>query len=190
AGRLQMSARVITNPDVLPRGRDDERFDALPHFAIADGAPGRIDVAEPSERADASDARRTHVVDVPQAGDLCGLDGRQRRLAPDECSDAAELPLRPVVGGLQLTPGFWQRVPHWPVAPAKSLPHEFARQITSLHRPGVQCRDRECVLRQKPLGRRKDGRDRRMTRGGCPDRSPKASRYEKTFWNRVTIATA
>src|SRR5262249_46182823 len=80
AGRLQMTARVWTDPDVLPRRRNHQRADALQLRRSANEAAVGGDIAHARLRADALDAWRAAIVHVTESGDLRGLRRRQRRL--------------------------------------------------------------------------------------------------------------
>src|SRR5439155_18702208 len=112
AGRLQMAGRDRANPDVGPRGRDRERFDALQLDAIGDGPAGRADVAKTILPADAANAAHPRVVHVAEAGDFCGLDGidrlRPRRAAPCSGAHAQHRAAAALVIFPHTAPRFWQ----------------------------------------------------------------------------------
>src|SRR2546425_12706621 len=104
AGRLQMAARIGTDPHVGPRRRDDERLDPLELGAIRNRPAVRVDVAEPFACADAADARRTFVVDVPKTRNFRRFRRRQWPVDAHERPNAAGLPRRRLFGGAQVAP--------------------------------------------------------------------------------------
>ena len=57
-GRLQVPVRPRADPDVRPRGRDDDRADPLEDVRVADGCAVRVAVREATPGAMAGEARR------------------------------------------------------------------------------------------------------------------------------------
>ena len=59
AGGLNVTVRIGTDPDVLPRRRDDDRANALEGRAIPDRAAPRVEIEKSPTRASAFDAGRS-----------------------------------------------------------------------------------------------------------------------------------
>ena len=80
-GRLQVTARIGTDPDVRPRRRDDQRPDPRAAPSRADGASVSVRVGEAPPAAVTPDAR-PGVGRVAETGGLRRADGIERRRAP------------------------------------------------------------------------------------------------------------